>query len=197
MNLWLVACLLFSAPALAQVTDAPVTTWPTAWRGVVTVATLNPPYGCIAGWTRSTDRYSEWQSVSAFADGTLSPDSLAAIASAVATQNLGALNAMRTEDVGLATKPCTDKLSPRPLAWSVAPISSGRRPAYLLLPDGKRGAQSGTAGTVNSDGTPVRCWCLTRSVETTSSTYCAWQVFNAAPVAPTDPVRVTLCREAK
>jgi hypothetical protein len=182
--------LLAALTASAQVTDTPITSWPTAWRGVVTSGTVNPPTGCIAGWSRPADRYADWQMSVAFVDGAqLAADAPAAIASAVAAQNLGALNALRTADVGQNARPCTDKLGPRPLAWYVSPLASGKRRAYTLLPDGTRGAVSGIVLTL-TDGAATRCNCLVRSVETTTSTYCA---------VKTDvvPDRVTLCLLAK
>lgn len=186
----LVLSMLFAGVARAEVTDAPITTWPTTWRGTVWDGSLTK--GCVAGWSRPDDRFADWQLSAAWVDASRLPATApAAMASAVAAQNLAALAAMRTHPIERAdVQPCLDKLTPKPLAWAVAPLASGKRPAYLLTATGTRGAQSGTVDVLTA-GQPTRCNCLVRSAELTSSVYCA------PATAASEPLRVTLCRDVR
>jgi hypothetical protein len=193
----LIATALFGHPrADAQ---AAIITHPTKWANVVTHVQVAPTRACIAGWERDTDRFGDWLLRRAFVDfGRLDLIQQAAIASAISAGDLAALAAMRTvpvTDTDPAMAPCMAKLIIPPPVWIVAPLTSGKRPAYLLNADKTRGAQSGTADTL-IEGQQMPCDCKTRSVETTTSTYCDWMTrrltFDAA-----EPVRVALCREAK
>src|SRR6185503_6862197 len=76
-------------------------------------------------------------------------------------------------------EPCYLATKAPPAPWVVAPITSGKRPAYLINPDGTRGKQQGTADVmlVGTAG-PVPMWCQCgdskRRIVTSSSTYCPW-----------------------
>lgn len=197
--LGIVGALLFGK-AEAQVTDKPITTSPMTWAGRVVDVTPAPFRACVAGWTRDTDRYGDWLLAVAFVDySRMTATQIAAHAAAFGNGDLAALSALHTVNVSRsdpAVAPCIAKLTAPAPVWQVASLASGKRPAYLLGADGKRGAQSGTADVKLSTGEPMPCNCKVRSVETTTSTYCTWMMARQT-VEPTEPTRVTLCRENK
>lgn len=178
--------------------DKPISISPQLWTGRVVDVQAQPFRACMAGYHRAADPYGDWLRAVAWVDfARLTQAQIAAIGAAFAAADLAALTALRTVivdgDKDQAAAPCLAKLGPMPPpVWRVAALASGKRPAYTLGADGKRGAQSGTADVL-IEGQPMPCNCKVRSVETTSSTYCAWltarQTFDAA-----EPVRVTLCR---
>jgi len=188
-----------SIRAQAQgVTDKPITSMPQTWTGVVVDVTASPFSACVAGWERSQDKYGPYLLRKAFVDcGRLNASQCAAATRAAAAGDLAAMAVLRTSNAAAdpALQRCLDKLEAPPPTWVVAPIASGKRPAYLLNEDGSRGRQLGTADTM-LEATPMWCNCRVRSIETTSSTYCSWatarQTFDVG-----EPKRVTLCRATK
>lgn len=190
----LAGAMLFPRTAHGQVTDPPITN-PLAWVG--RVVDVQAARACVAGWRRDTDRYGDYIRAMAFVDfSRLTATQIAAISAAFSNNDLAALATLRTVNVrdDPAVAPCLAKLNTPPPTWVVASISSGKRPAYLLGADGKRAAQSGTADVKLPNGEPMPCRCKTRSVETTSSTYCSWMM---ADQEIGGQKRVTLCRENK
>lgn len=187
--------VLFPSPARAQaVTDAPIMALPATLEGAALDVDIANQRACAAWWVRDADRYGDWHVASAFCSGAACTAALDALGKPGA---LATLTAMRTVNITAAdVRPCIDKLPVPPAAWIVAPISTGKRPAYLLKADGTRGAQSGYADTTlsgNGNTVPMWCNCRVRSVETTSSTYCTWAT--ARQISdPSEPVRVALCR---
>lgn len=175
--------------ARAQVTDLPILDFP----NLATIAVdmdLVAAKGCAAWWARDRDPYGDWHVNSAFCQGA---------ACNVAGTDLAAMAKARTRNVEAEDiRPCMAKLGPiPPPAWIVAPITSGQRPAYILNPDGTRGAKSGVALVTLALGDtsgPMWCNCRVRSVETTSSTYCTWAM---ASIEDPTTTRVTLCKATK
>ena len=186
------AGLTIALKARAQVTDTPISSWPTEWTGAQMDIQVNPVKACIAGWHRSTDRYGDWWLQRAVLDCTrLTATECAQVVAAVATNDLKRLLAMRTINTkdDAAVAPCVAKMTPQPMAWIVAPSSTDSRPAYTLKADGTRGAVALVrAPAAASAPTRAQCW-RKRSKETTTSTYCAWQG------GPDD--LVTLAKEVK
>lgn len=188
--------MLFAQPARSQVTDLPVRSYPPS--DAVMSVDLFSGRACVAWWKRSEDRYGDYVLSRAAVDGTmLLAQARAEVEAGINARDLIALNKARTHnlsDLFMALQPCLDKLPAPPRAWIVAPIASGERPAYILNPDGTRGPQNGYVPTTLA-GEPHTCYCKTRSVETTSSTYCLpaqWK-----QTQESEQVRVTLCREVK
>jgi hypothetical protein len=195
---------LFAGHAKAQVSDRPITVWPTEWTGTVIHVTTNG--GCVAGWKRGTkDRFEPYYLQQAALDvSRLHGQQLHTITQAISAQQLATLASMRTISLrdqfpannDPAMQPCIDKLQPPPKTWVVAPDADGFRPAYCLDPvTKKRGAVCGKAPTV-FEGGQMSCYPWVRSVETTSSVYGTWPTAKDG-FDPQEPVRVTLCREAK
>ena len=212
--LLLLACAaLIGRPALAQVTDQPITSWPTDWTGVVSVVSVNDKTGCVAGWAPAIDKYSERRLQLALVDGArLTGAGQANVSAGISATSPAQLAAARNVNVhgidpttgvrviDAVARPCYDKLQAPPPPWIVSPISSGKRATYLLNADGTRGKQVGYALlTITGDsGNTGPNWCecsAARSKETTSSTYCkpAMWMPSASAVSP-DAVVVTLCR---
>lgn len=178
---------LLAFSAQAQVTDPPILTMPPA--DAVYDIRLKEGMGCVAWWEKDTDPYGDYHLVRAALDVKQLP-AVGLIQNALNTRDIPALVKARTVDAAALDavyEPCKQKLSAPPLRWIVAPTTTGKRPAFPLKADGTRGAQQGTADTTIS-GKPMWCNCHVRSIETTSSTYCAWAT--AASL-------VTLCREVK
>lgn len=197
----IVGGMLFGCtPAHAQapaVTDPPILAMPATLDGVALSVDMAQQRACAAWWVRDDDKYGDWHIASAYCAGAVCTAALDALTKPDA---LPALTKMRTANVTRAdVQPCLDKIgAPPPAAWIVAPIASGQRPAYLLNADGTRGQRSGSAPTTlrPSDGSapvPMWCNCRVRSVETTSSTYCAWATMRET-ADPAEPTRVALCR---
>lgn len=194
MLIGLIGAVVFGMPAHGQTADKMITVNPTQWTNRVIDVQPSPFRACVAGYHRGADRYGGWMVAVAWVDfARLTSAQIAAISAAAANGDLIALAGLRTVTTGgaddAAAQPCRAKLVPPPPVWRVATLASGQRPAYALGADGKRGAQAGTAPVLTTTGGPTPCNCKIRSVETTSSTYCAW--------ASAPPDRVTLCREAK
>jgi hypothetical protein len=200
----ILGCLGIMFQAKAQVLDRPITIWPTEWTGtVIHVTTMG---GCVAGWKRGTkDRFEPYYLVRSVLDvSRLTGQQLQQITEGISTQNLTFLASMRTISLkdqfpannDPAMQPCIDKLQPPPKTWVVAPDADGFRPAYCLDPVTKRrGAVCGQAPTV-FEGGQMTCYPWIRSVETTSSIYGTWPTAKNS-FDPSEPIRVTLCREIK
>lgn len=194
----LIGAVAFGMPAHAQTATPPpdrmITVHPMQWTNRVVDVQASPFRACVAGYHREADRYGGWMVAIAWVDfARLSAAQIAALSAAASNGDLIALGAMRTVTAGAAqdpaAAPCRAKLVPPPPVWRVAPIASGHRPLYVLGPDRKRGAAAGSAPVATTTGGPTPCNCKIRSVETTSSTYCA--------LAAGPPTQVTLCRESK
>lgn len=193
--------MLVPASARAQaVTDKPITKMPTL-GSIASDVNLAAGRGCAAWWERDKDRFGDYHiAEAAFDMSLLGAPGMQTLQQAFNARDLGALTAARTHnmrDLTAARAPCMDDarseqlraLLPPP-AWTVAPIASGYRPAYMLKADGTRGSKSGDIPTTHG-GKPAPCNCKVRSVETTSSTYCR-------PLSePPGQQIVTLCRESK
>jgi hypothetical protein len=209
LTVGMVGAVLFARQAHAQVTDAPITTMHTEWTGVVHHVTGTS--ACVAGWSVPSDKYSAHKLRIAFVDMTkLSAAGQLQMIDALNAGTPAVLAAMRTDNFRVAdergvmvvnpmARPCFDKLKPPRPRWIVAPLESGKRPAYLLLADGTRGRQAGyvdTTITGNGRTAANACLCSLRSKETTSSTYCApaWFAPPSTEAAPI-PTVVTLCRQ--
>jgi hypothetical protein len=200
----LLALAILMTPAQAQVTDNPITKPPSQWSGRVMNVDLSNAKGCMGGWVRP-DRYRDWIAEYAFVDmSRLTDAQRTAVQAGISAEDIAGLVKLRTVNaytdgkMDPALVPCRDKLRATlpPAPWVVAPYSTGKRPAYLLNADKTRGVQSGYADTtITLDGktVPMWCKCTTRSVETTTSTYCSWAT--AKETVSTE--RVTLCREVK
>jgi hypothetical protein len=211
-------------PARAQVTDAPILRIAPVDRMVVDVD-LRAGRHCSVWWERDADRFGGYHLVVAAVDTQLLTNSaVEVLQAAIRARDLATLTKARThsvKDLEAALRPCVPNwwapglpsLEPArqrqldaiaavapPPAWIVAPITSGKRPAYVLKPDGTRGAQSGYIDTtITGNGKTAANWCRCdrmRSKETTSSTYCA-PVWVEPPATESEPARrvVTLCRK--
>jgi hypothetical protein len=185
--------VLFASAAHAQVKDKPILALPTNPALVVIDINATEQKACAVWWERDTDPYGDWHLAKAFCEG---------VACVGVTTDLPKMIANRTRDVTAAdVARCMAKLPhPPPPVWTVAPSSTGKRPAYVLKPDGTRGAQSGYIDTtITGNGKTAANWCRCdrmRSKETTSSTYCA-PVWVEPPATESEPARrvVTLCRK--
>jgi hypothetical protein len=202
-TLWIwVLALIAPVMSIAQVTDKPITKQPPA--DAVIDMQIRVGKGCAVWWERDGDRYGDYHLAKSALDVSQLV-SVDAVQAALNKRDVAALTTERTKnvkDLADVLQPCMDKLEApaQGAAWIVAPITSGKRPAYVLNSDGTRGAQQDTADTtISVDGKTGAMWCncRVRSKETTSSTYCEWAMSPARPPVSLPVKLVTLCRENK
>lgn len=191
LPLLVILLAIVSSVAHAQVTDKPVTTWPTSWTGTVYDARLldkGIESGCVAGWKKAADPYARWARQIALLNLPELNETPAQLLTSAATQgDIATLIRLRTVDVqttapGFAPKwhpvaqPCVAKLVPPPAPWIVAAAVDG--PAYCLNADGTRGSVCARAAAMITgvDVVPSVNWCrcdVLRSKEPAGgATYC-------------------------
>lgn len=189
--------MVFNCFAQAQVNNKPILTAPPV--AAVFDVRLVQLRGCVGWWEKDVNPFGDYHLVQAALDVKQLPVGMVEpVQFALNARDVAALTKVRTQDMVTLVdvyQPCK-RLEPPSWRWSVPAVTSGQRPAYLLNADGTLGKQSGYISTtmqVAGQSIPTPCVCVLRAKGSTSA-YCLTAL---SKVAPTDPDRVSLCRENK
>jgi len=209
------ALLAIALPAVAQVTDKPITTLPDL-SAVTLDHNIEQKRGCAAWWSQDDDKFGDWHRARAFCrgDGCFKVGTDLPKMTIARTENVWQINLNDlTEGTTRLPEPdsvaaCMGRISPRPPSrWVVdrATSADGTRPVYYLKADGTRDPKSieRVSDTIKGNGTdagkstPRWCYCQRRSKEAgTGGPYCTY-ADDKPDRSLRDPiVRVVACKES-